>query len=332
MKAMGYLQAHDLKHFAIREMEVPLPVLGEEDVLVCIKAISINPVDYKIRSTKSGSPDHPIILGWDAAGIVEKVGNSVRDFVVNDEVFYAGSLLKDGANSAYHVVDHRLIAKKPKNLSFAQSASLPLTSLTAWEALIERHYFEYTPSTKILIIGAAGGVGSAAIQILKAVTPATIIATASRPETVDWCQKMGADIIIDHTKDLATELKSHQIDQVDLVLGTNHSQNYVNIIPNLLRPFGYFCLIDDPKTLDIVSFKQKSLSVHWEFMFTKSVFNFNMQSQGEILQKIAKLVESQKMRSTENLVLEGLSVENLKDAHHLLEAKGSIGKIVITLA
>lgn len=331
MKALAYFSAHDLNHFSIKEMNVPVPLVLENDVLVKVKAISINPIDYKIRSTRSAEGGRPIILGWDACGVIEKVGSSVKDFKENDEVFYAGNLLKDGCNATYQAIDYRLIAKKPTALSFSQAASLPLTALTTWEALIERSYFQYQEKSKVLIIGGAGGVGSMAIQLLKALTPAFIIATASRPETQQWCQKMGADLIIDHSKDLVAQLMEHELQDIDLIFSTNHSQRYLEIIPTLLRPFGHFCLIDDPKTLDIVSFKRKSLSIHWEMMFTKSLYNYDLRSQGEILTQIAQLVDAGKIQSTEHLVLEGLTAENLKIAHTKLESKGSIGKIVITV-
>ncbi|MCS5712402.1 zinc-binding alcohol dehydrogenase family protein [Candidatus Berkiella aquae] len=331
MKALGYYQAHDLKNFNIQELELPIPEPNENEVLVKIKAISVNPVDYKIRLSRNAQNNQPVILGWDAAGTIEKIGSQVQGFQVGDDIFYAGDLLKNGANAEFQVIDYRLVAKKPNNFSFAQAAALPLTSLTAWEALIESNLMPFTEQTKILIIGGGGGVGSIAIQILKATTKVKIIATASREETRQWCQKLGADLVINHQHNLKEELNKQDIKEVDVIFGTTHSKLYLEQIPQILRPFGHFCLIDDPDVLDIVPFKQKSISVHWEFMFTKSMFDYQKETQGKILQKIAALAESGKLISTQNQQMQGLTAHNLYQAHALLEGKTSIGKIIINL-
>lgn len=329
MKALGYKNAHTIADFAITEMEVPTPTLKETDVLVRVHAFAVNPVDYKIRSQRNSS-GNAVILGWDAAGVIEKVGPGTKGFSVGDEVYYAGDLLRDGSYAELQAVDYRLIAKKPKSLSFIEAAALPLTSLTAWEALLERN-FEYTSDTKVLVIGGAGGVGSIAIQVLKAKTKAQVIATASRPDTKAWCEKLGADVVIDHRQNLGEELKKNKIDTVDIVFGTTHSANYLTIIPQILRPFGHFVLIDDPKSLDITAFKSKALSVHWEFMFAKSMHGYKMETQGEILKEIAHLIDTRKIQSTGNLVLKGLKADNVRNAHELVENGTAIGKTVITV-
>jgi NADPH2:quinone reductase len=331
MKALAYYRAHSLADFAVQEMELPEPTLQAKDVLIRVQAVSVNPVDFKIRTSRSAEGDRPVILGWDAAGIIEKIGPEVEGFQPGDEVYYSGELMRDGSNAEYQAVDHRIIARKPKNLSWAGAAALPLTSVTAWEALLERG-IDYVPDTHVLIIGGAGGVGSIAIQLLKALTPARVLATASRPETVEWCRSLGADSILNHANDLAAELKKQGLVTVDVVFGTTHSDRYLATIPDLLRSWGHFSLIDDPKSLDIVTFKRKAINVHWEFMFSKTLFNYHPESQGKILADLTQLVEAGKVKSTVGLVLPGLTVENLKKAHTKLEASESIGKIVLDFA
>ncbi len=329
MKALGYYTAHTIQNFAIEELEVADPTINPNDLLIRVKAISVNPVDYKIRQSRNAADKHPVILGWDVAGVVEKIGKSVNGFKPGDEVFYAGDVKKDGGNAELQAVDHRIVAKKPSSLSFAQAAALPLTSITAYEAFFPRAIDDRQKNNKVLIIGGAGGVGSIATQILKAMTNSTVIVTASRPDTISWCKKMGADLIVDHTKDLKTQLEQHHINNVDVIFGTTHSAQYLEIIPQLLRPFGHFCLIDDPEKLDIVKFKTKALSVHWEFMFAKTMNDFDISSQGMILEKMNHLVEEKKIVSTANMILKGFSAANLRKSHELLESGKSVGKIVI---
>jgi zinc-binding alcohol dehydrogenase family protein len=329
MKALGYFTAHQLSSFAIEELEVQEPVINDHDLLVRVKAVSVNPVDYKIRQSRHAEGKRPVILGWDVSGIVEKTGSLVKGFKIGDEVYYAGDLKRDGGNAQLHAVDHRIAAKKPSNLDFAHAAALPLTSLTAYEALFPRAISSMEANDKVLIIGGAGGVGSIAIQILKAMTNTMVLATASRPDTVAWCKRMGADLVLDHTRNLHQQLDQHQIKNVDVIFGTTHSAQYLEIIPQLLRPFGHFCLIDDPRILDIAGFKTKALSVHWEYMFAKTLYGFDIASQGQILQTIAQLVEKGKIISTANMILKGFSAENLRKAHEMLESGKSSGKIVI---
>lgn len=331
MKALGYTKAHSLGQFNIQEVVVEKPVLKDSDLLIQIKAVSVNPVDTKIRQNRSSTNDVPVILGWDASGIVLETGKDVSGFKVGDEVYYAGDLTRAGSNAEQQVVDHRLVAKKPKNISFAQAAAMPLTSITAWEALIENKSLDLNSRPAILIIGGAGGVGSMAIQILKAKSNAIVIATASREDTINWCIELGADHVINHANDLKSELQKINISEVDAVFSTTHSSNYLPKLNEIIRPFGNFILIDDPKDLNVAHFKQKSIKTSWEFMFSKSMFNYHPEEQGQLLSEIASLVESGKIKSTLKLTLDGLNTTNLKKAHEILESSKSFGKIVLNV-
>lgn len=325
MYAYAYEKAHSLEDFNIKEITLDVPEPGPDDVLVRIKCSAFNPVDTKVRSIKDGSVEQPLILGWDASGIIEKTGYNVKDFSAGDEVFYAGDLTRPGSYGEFQLVDYRLIARKPASLTFAEAAALPLTSLTAWEALFERG-FDYSEETKVLIIGGAGGVGSMAIQLLKASSPATVIATASRKETVRWCSDMGADHVIG--RDIKSELENLGIRQVDIVFSTTHTSDYVDTIREILRPFGHLVLIDSPATLDIASFKTKALSVHWEYMFAKSLFHHHREEQGEFLKLLAELADERNIKSTLHKILPN-SIQSVREAHELLESGKSLGKIVM---
>lgn len=330
MKAIGYFKAHSLKDFRLEVFDLTEPEVGPYDLLVRVHAISINPVDYKIRQNRSAPADYPVILGWDAAGIVEKVGSQVAKFKKGDEVFYAGDINRAGSYAELQAVDSRIVALKPKTLSFAEAAALPLTSLTAYEALISQKISDLSQGTKTLIIGGAGGVGSMAIQLLKALTKTTVIATASRRESKDWCQKLGADHVIDHSKNIADALSKIGVKDIDCAFGTTHSDRYFEILPQILKPFGHFVLIDDPKQFDISSFKAKSIRVSWELMFTKTLFNYDLESQGEILSTVASLIDKKSIKTTLTKKLDGFSFENIREAHELLESGVSIGKIVVS--
>lgn len=330
MQALGYFKSHELPSFSITPLEVPEPHLTPYDLLIEVKAIAVNPIDYKIRMSRSSTAEKPVILGWDASGIVREVGSQVSKFKVGDSVFYAGDLRRDGCYAQLQAVDSRIVGKKPELLSFAEAASLPLTALTAWEALFER-YFRYTPQTRVLVIGGAGGVGSMAIQLLRARTESQIIATASREETRHWCLELGAHHVIDHSRDLFQELQKIGMNSVDLVFLTTHAQQHLAKIPELLRPFGHFCLIDDPPTIDLSPFKAKSLTLHWELMFSKTLNNFELETQGEILNKVGDLIASRQIKPTAKRIWQGLTPENIRRAHELLESGRSDGKTVIEL-
>lgn len=331
MKALGYTKAHSLDQFNVEEIEVTKPTPGPLDVIVQIKAVSVNPVDTKIRQNRSSANSTPVILGWDASGIVTEVGSEVSTFKIGDEVYYAGDLTRNGSNAEYQAVDHRIIAKKPKNLNFTEAAALPLTSITAWEALIDNKSLELDSKPTILIIGGAGGVGSMAIQILKAKTNATVIATASRVDTINWCKELGADHVINHANDLKEELAKINIKEVDAVFSTTHSSNYLPKIHEIIRPFGNFILIDDPKDLNVAHFKQKSIKTSWEFMFSKSMFNYHPEEQGKLLNEMACLIESGKIKTTLKQTFTELNAVNLKKAHEILESSKSFGKIVLNV-
>ena len=328
MKAYAYHQGHELDAFAIEAMDVPMPKIGEFDVLVRLKAIGLNPVDYKIRQTRSSENDAPVILGWDASGIIEQLGTGVTNFKIGDEVFYAGDITRAGAYAECQAIDSRIIAIKPSHVSHIEAAALPLTSLTAWEGILARN-ITYTKDSVVLIIGGAGGVGSMAIQLVKATTDATVITTASRPETIKWCQNLGADQVINHHEDLAEQLKKIGIDSVDVVFCTTNSEQHIDKLAEIIAPFGDVTFIQDNGTLDISSFKFKSINTHWEFMFCKSMFGHDLQSQGDILAKIAQLIDTKKLKSTLNYDLGTVSAETIKQGHNLLESGKCIGKIAL---
>ncbi|HTJ56914.1 MAG TPA: zinc-binding alcohol dehydrogenase family protein [Devosiaceae bacterium] len=325
MKAFAYEGAHALDAFAITLRDLPEPAIGPKDLLVSVKAFAFNPVDYKIRQSRSAGENGPVILGWDAAGVVEKIGPEVEGFKPGDEVYYAGELGRAGSYAEKQAVDYRLVAPKPKSIGFADAAALPLTALTAYEALLERG-ISYGKDSHALIIGGAGGVGSIAIQLLKALTPATVIATATRPETVEWARRMGADHVIGRS--LREELERIGAPEVDAIFATTHTLDYLPIIPELLRPFGHLMVIDDPETLNIRHFKSKAQSVHWEFMFSKSLHGYRPESQGAMLRHVAELVDAGKVQTTLSQTL-AASSDNIRAAHAALEAGAAIGKIAI---
>jgi zinc-binding alcohol dehydrogenase family protein len=324
MKALAYVQAHRLESFAIHEVDLPPPEPRPNDLVVEVRAFSANPVDYKVRSSRSGTPAAPVVLGWDGAGVVTALGPEAKGFSVGDAVYFAGDMNRAGTYAEQVAVDARLVARKPARLDFPDAAALPLASLTAWEATIDRG-----ATGSVLVIAGAGGVGSIAIQLLKALTSARVIATASRPETVAWCRELGANDVIDHKKSLEPQLEAIGVREVDFVFSTNRTAPLLPEITAILRPFGHLALIDDPDGLEIGPLKRKSLTVSWEFMFTKSLFGHRMESQGEILAKVAALVDGGKVRSTQRTLLGGFSAANVRKAHEILQSGTSIGKIVV---
>lgn len=328
MKAFVYETAHGIGDFALALRDLADPVPGPNDLLVAVKAFALNPVDTKIRKTRSGTADAPSILGWDAAGVVEAVGAQVSGFKPGDAVYYAGDVTRPGSYATRQAVDHRIVAKKPVSLDFADAAALPLTALTAHEAMLERG-IAYEADSKVLIVGGAGGVGSLAIQLLKALTPATIIATASRPETIAWARDMGADHVIG--RNVVEELDKLGVAGLHAIFITTSTGDYWNAAPGLLRPFGHLMVIDEPATMDMKPFKQKALSVHWEYMFAKAMFDFRPQEQGAMLARLATLVDAGKVRTTRTQTL-AASVDALRAGHAALEAGMAIGKMVMVWA
>lgn len=331
MKALGYTQAHTLDAFNLQLTELPDPIPTGRDLLVEVKAIGLNPIDYKIRSRRSGTDGQPVILGWDAAGIVRASGNEATHFKVGDEVFYSGDLNRPGCYATRQLVDEQLVALKPKTLSFADAAAFPLTSLTAYEMLFEKIGLIGSDRRTVLIIGGAGGVGSQAIQLLKLKTSMTIIATASRSESQQWVAGLGADHVVSH-QNFVSEIRALGIQFVDFVFSTTHSGQHWSNMAEIIAPFGEIGLIDDADGLDISIFKRKAVSLHWELMFTKSMFGYRMESQGKILSEVKNLIESGRMRTTANRVLNGLTAENLRAGHTMLEQHTNVGKMVVLLS
>ncbi len=330
MKAISYIDGmdHGFQNPLV-DIEKTMPTLKDRDLLVKVKAISVNPVDTKVRRN-SVVAGNMRILGWDAVGEVIEVGSGVQHFKVGDQVWYAGDLTRDGSNAEYQAVDERIVSLKPQSLSNAEAAALPLTAITAWEMLFDRFNVDLDQSDNILVIGGAGGVGSIAIQLLKAKTNLKVIATASREETKAWVKSLGADYVIDHTEDLNTQIKALGLDAPRYIFSTNQTETYLPQISKLIAPQGKFGLIDDPKLLDIGEFKSKSVSVHWEFMFTRSMFNtIDIEQQSQLLHQVAELVDNHKIKTTLNQTLGKINAKNLKLAHELIESGRAKGKIVL---
>ena len=334
MKAIGYRQAGALDRAdSLVDIELDKPNPTGRDILVKVEAISVNPVDCKIRNSMSAADGSWKVLGWDAAGTVEAVGEDVKNFKVGDAVFYAGSLIQQGANAEYHLVDERIVGVRPKSTSAVESAALPLTAITAWEMMFDRlvvHRRIPGAANAILIIGGAGGVGSIAIQLARALTDLTVIATASRQETRDWVKELGAHHVVDHRKPLAEQIKALGIGAPAFVFSTNETKSQLLEIVELIAPQGRLGVIDDPESLDAMVFKRKSVSVHLEFMFTRSMYGTaDIGEQGILLSAVADLIDSGKIKTTVTEVLRPINAENLKKAHSTLESGKAKGKIVL---
>lgn len=332
MKAVAYQESHPADHpEALVDCELQAPVPGERDILVEIKAISVNPVDCKIRTIVQPSAGEPKVLGWDAAGVVKEVGAAVSMFKPGDEVYYAGDLTRAGSNAQYQVVDERIVAKKPQTLGFSEAAALPLTSITAWELLFDRLAFpKHDSSATLLVTGAAGGVGSILVQLVKTLTQGRVIATASRDESKAWLNDLGADAVIDHQGNMSEQLQSLGIYEVSHVASLTHTDEHYESLIELLRPQGKFGLIDDPNHLDIKAFKRKSISLHWEFMYTRSMFSTqDMSAQHDLLNTVADLVDQGQIKTTLGQHLGVICAANLKRAHQLIETRKTIGKLVL---
>ncbi|MEN8275162.1 zinc-binding alcohol dehydrogenase family protein [Acinetobacter seifertii] len=332
MKAVAYQKAGPIiSPEVLVDIELDTPVAEGHDLLVRVQAISVNPVDTKIRKNVSAESGWKV-LGWDAVGVVEATGDKVTQFKVGDVVWYAGALNRQGSNSELQLVDERIVGHKPKNLEVTEAAALPLTAITAWEMLFDRLQVQKNAqeNTTILVIGGAGGVGSITIQLLKQLTNLTIIATASRPETKEWVKQLGADYVLDHREPLAPQIKQLGLNEPLYVFSTTQTDQHLSDIVELIAPQGHFGLIDDPEQLDIKPFKSKSVSVHWEFMFTRSMFQTaDMQKQSELLNEVSKLVEEGKIKTTVTEVLSPINAENLKQIHQQIESGKTKGKIVL---
>lgn len=320
----------DPEHFI--SIQLPQPVATEFDLLVEVKAVSINPVDTKVHKglQKSGL-DAPKVLGWDASGIVKSVGSAVKNFKVGDEVWYAGDITRSGSNATEQLIDSRIVSVKPKTLNWAQSAAMPLTALTAWEALFEHLNIQNASADKtLLVIGGAGGVGSLAIPLAALRSKVKIIATASRPESAQWCLERGADLTVNYN-DLQGELAKHDIKQVDYILCLNDTDGHWTAISDLIAPMGHICtIVENKKPLELNQLKLKSAALHWELMFTRSMFNTpDIAQQGEILKQVAALVDEGKVQTTLSETLQGLTVESIEAAHAKVLDGHMQGKVVI---
>ncbi len=334
MKAVGYRRSLPITDEAsLVDLELPTPDLRPHDLLVRVEAVSVNPVDVKVRVRAAPPEGQATVLGFDAAGVVEAVGSAATRFKKGDAVFYAGAIDRQGSNAELQAVDERIVGPKPRSLSFADAVALPLTALTAWELLFDRLGVPYGTKTsggEILIINGAGGVGSILIQMARRLTGLTVIATASRPQTQEWCRTMGAHHVIDHRVPLGEGLKSIGIPQVRYVAGLTATEQHQKAIAEVIAPQGAFGLIDDPKVLDVVPFKRKSVSVHWELMFTRSLFATpDIAEQHRILSEVAALVDSGVLRTTARENFGAITAANLRRAHAAVESGGSIGKSVL---
>lgn len=335
MRAIGFHTPQPItSETALVDLELPVPEAAGHDLLVEIKAVSVNPVDTKVRRNQKPPAGEVRILGYDAAGVVKAVGPDVSLFKPGDEVYYAGAINRPGTNSEYHLVDERIVGLKPKTLSFAQAAALPLTAITAYEALFDRLKVSdpvLGAGRSILITGGAGGVGSIAIQLAKELTDLAVIATASRPETADWAKSLGADHVIDHSKPLAQEYAALGIDPPGFIFSVTHSGQHRLAMAEIIAPMGRICLIDDfPEGFDILAFKQKVVSLHWEFMFSRPVFQTpDMIEQHKLLTHVAELIDAGKIRTTLDTVLGPITATNLREAHRLIESNRTRGKIVL---
>jgi NADPH:quinone reductase len=334
MKSVGYKTPGPITALqSLEDITAERPLAKGHDILVEVKAVSVNPVDVKIRASSKPAGGEHKVLGWDASGIVAEIGSDVTLFKKGDSVWYSGSITRPGTNSEYHLVDERIVGAKPKKIGFAEAAALPLTSITAWEMLFERLDIRKPvvgATNAIVIIGGAGGVGSIAIQLVKALTEVKVIATASRPETMAWVKSLGADYVIDHTRPLAAEVANLGIGAPAFVFSANQSDRHFEQIVEMIAPQGRFGLIDDPEIFDIRELKSKSVSTHWEMVFTRPMFGTaDLIEQHRMLNEISKLVDSGKIKTTlaENFGV--INAANLQRAHEFIETGRAKGKIVL---
>ncbi|PHV11590.1 zinc-binding alcohol dehydrogenase family protein [Chitinimonas sp. BJB300] len=335
MKAVALTQYLPISHpEALLDYDLPKPAAPTaRDLLVKIEAIAVNPVDFKVRAPKDKVETSPRILGWDAVGVVEAVGEQARLFKPGDRVYYAGDITRKGSNAEYQLVDERIVAIAPTTLSPTQAAAIPLTAITAWEALFERLAIKRDGSAKgktLLIIGGAGGVGSIAIQLAK-LAGLTVVATASRAESTQWCRELGADLVINHGAALQTEAKAQGYAEFDYIFCTSSTDAYFNAMATLIAPQGKIVsIVETTQQHNIDLLKLKSASFHWEMMFTRSMFQTaDMVEQHKLLTEVAKLIDAGTLKTTLGQVLGTINASNLKKAHALLENGRVIGKLVL---
>ncbi|MDX0423470.1 zinc-binding alcohol dehydrogenase family protein [Sinorhizobium medicae] len=334
MRAVAYKTPQPIANkAALIDVDLSVPTPGEHDLLVEVKAVSVNPVDTKVRASVQPEPGQLKVLGWDAAGVVTAVGPKVTLFKPGDEVFYAGAIDRPGTNAEFHLVDERIVGWKPQSLDFAAASALPLTAITAWETLFDRlRVGDPVPGAAktVLIIGGAGGVGSIAIQLLRALTNLTVIATASRTETRDWALKLGAHHVLDHSRPLAAEMDQLALGAPAFVFSTTNTDKHVDEIVKLIAPQGRFALIDDLPILDVMPFKRKSVSIHWEMMFARPLFKTpDMIEQHNLLNRVAELVDSGRIRTTLTETLGPINAATVSKAHRMIETGRTRGKLVL---
>ena len=338
MRAIGYRSAGEADE--LEDVELPDPTPEGRDLLVEVRAISVNPVDTKVRRRQGPEEGEEVkVLGWDVAGVVRTVGPDASAFSVGDEVWYAGTIARPGANSELHLVDERIVSRKPATIGFAQSAALPLTAITAWELLFDRLGVQRNvgQGQTLLVVGAAGGVGSILVQLASRLTNLRVVGTASRPESQQWVKQLGANEVIDHGQPLVPQLARIGIEQVELIAALTHTDQHYEELVEALAPQGRIGVIDDPEGgLDATPLKQKSGSLHWEFMFTRSAFGTeDMAEQGRILDQVARLVDAGTVRTTTSTGgpdgedPKPITAANLREAHAFLESHQAVGKVVL---
>ncbi len=334
MKAIGFTGGCALNDKdAFVEFEQEIPEAKGNDILVEIKAISINPLDAKVRGRLVDKTPEPSVLGWDASGIVKAIGERVSFFNVGDEVYYSGSVLRSGTNATHQLVDERLVGLKPKTLSFEEAAALPLTAITAWESLFDR--LRINPDSdqgkSIFIIGGAGGVGSIAIQLAKKIANLKVVATASREESKQWCLDLGADVVLNHNEDLLEQYKKEGLTQPHYILCLNSSDQHFYNMADIILPQGTICcIVDFLKPVNFNVLKSKSVGLVWEFMMTRSMFDTDdMVQQHQLLDIFSSIVDEGAVKSTLKNMLGNLTIDNLVKAHALIEQGNTIGKVVL---
>lgn len=336
MKAIGltrYLPISDPQ--ALIDIELDQPTPTGRDLLVKIEAIAVNPVDTKVRAPKDKVEPSPRVLGWDAAGVVAAVGPAATLFKVGDPVYYAGDITRPGANSEFHLIDERIVGTKPASLDFSAAAALPLTTITAWEALFDRLGVSAEgkdAGKSVLIVGGAGGVGSIGIQLARRVAKLKVIATASRPESAKWAQELGAEHIVDHFGDIPAQMKEIGFPQVDYVLIFNDTDKHFPAAAEVIKPQGGICtIVENARPLPVELLKAKSAAFHWEFMFTRAMFNTpDMIEQHKLLSEVARLIDAGTLRTTIGRDVGPINATNLREAHRLLEEGRTVGKLVLT--
>ena len=332
MRAVGYREAGSIdREDALVDIQLPAPTPAGRDILVEVKAVSVNPVDYKVRRRSPPAEGVAKVLGWDASGVVRAVGADVTLFKPGDEVFYAGSIDRPGSNAEYHLVDERIVGAKPRSLDWAAAAAMPLTAITAWEGLFDRLEVNRPvpgAARAIVIIGGAGGVGSIAIQLARQLTDLTVIATASRPETQAWAREMGANHIVDHSRPIAAQVAALGLGAPAFVFSTTQTDQHASEIAELIAPQGRFGLID--AISDVGAFMRKSVSIHWELMFTRPSFaTADIAEQGVLLGEVARLIDQGVLRTTMTERFTPINAETLKRVHAMVESGRTRGKLVL---